>query len=152
MKSPPDGAGIIPAPLEPNIPTADGAIEPVPKIELDAVTVEVDGGGALDEAAPGSAPNPLKVDLLPPLKENGDGCCVLSPEATDPLGLKALTLVVLVDEERLPKVVLVEVGPPLKKDGIEGPVDVAVLVDGPNFISPAELALKAGRDTNLLSA
>ena len=72
-KIPPDAgliAGIIPAPLEPNMPAVDGAIEPVPKSELDAVRVEVDGGGALEEAAPGSAPNPLKVDLLPPLKEN----------------------------------------------------------------------------------
>ena len=72
-KSPPEAgliAGIIPASLEPNMPAVVGAIEAVPNIELDAVKVEVDGGGALDETAPESEPNPLKVDLLPPLKEN----------------------------------------------------------------------------------
>ena len=83
---------------------------------------------------------------------------MLSPEATDPLGLKALTLVLFGAEEgRLPKV-LVNVGPPPTKEGIEEPVDVAVVVDGPktddpspNFRGAAELALKAGWDTNLLS-
>lgn len=80
---------------------------------------------------------------------------MLSPEATDPLGLKAFTFG---GAERLPKVLFVDVGPPPKKEGIEEPVDVAVLVDGPktddpspNFRGPAELALKAGRDIDLLS-
>ena len=137
------------------MPAVDGAIEPVPKSELDAVTVELDGGGALAEVDPGGAPNAVKVGLMPPVKVNGAGCCVLSAGATEPLGLNAL----LGAEERLPKVELVDAGPPPKKGGIAEPVDAAVVVDGPNTDDPSpnlgsagEPELKAGRDTSFLSA